>query len=376
MSAGANRTITLDGKTVAFEDGETIYEIARAAEGDPDAVLRRPPRGLRRLPAVRRRARGCAQPGRLLHDQATDGMVVRTRTEALERHRKTLMELVVSENPRGVRDRPAARLRVAGAGAPRRALRGRRDALRGRAVGALAHGRPQPDDPARLRPLHLLLPLRARVRRAGGRLRDQRREPRLRDAHHDRVRRLLENSACTFCGQCVQTCPTGALGDLRALKHADVPGAIEKTRSICPYCGVGCSVDILTKGDTLVGVQPAMDGPANEGALCVKGQFAWEWVQHGDRLKTPLVRKDGELVEASWDEALDRAAEGFREGARASTAATRSTPSPRGARRTSRPTRCRSSSARASARTTSTTVAVPDTPPRWPVWPPRWDAAR
>jgi predicted molibdopterin-dependent oxidoreductase YjgC len=57
-----------------------------------------------------------------------------------------------------------------------------------------------------------------------------------------------------------------------------------------------------------------MDGPANEGALCVKGQFAWDFIQHSDRLKTPLVRdEEGELVPATWDEALDRAAAGFKE---------------------------------------------------------------
>ena len=68
----------------------------------------------------------------------------------------------------------------------------------------------------------------------------------------------------------------------------------------------------MSKGDKLVGIQPAMDGPANEGALCVKGQFAFDFIQHSDRLKTPLVRNDaGELVEAGWDEALDRAAAGF-----------------------------------------------------------------
>jgi formate dehydrogenase major subunit len=75
---------------------------------------------------------------------------------------------------------------------------------------------------------------------------------------------------------------------------------------------VGCSVDILSKQDVLVGVQPANDGPANEGALCVKGQFGWEWVQHRDRLKQPLVRIDGVLTETTWDEALDRAADGLR----------------------------------------------------------------
>jgi predicted molibdopterin-dependent oxidoreductase YjgC len=125
---------------------------------------------------------------------------------------------------------------------------------------------------------------------------------------------LLKHSACTFCGQCVQTCPTGALADRKAMRHAEAPGAIEKTRTICPYCGVGCSVDILTKDDTMVGVHPAMDGPANEGALCVKGQFAYDFVQHPDRLTLPLVRgEDGTLHETDWDSALDRAAEGFKQ---------------------------------------------------------------
>ena len=68
----------------------------------------------------------------------------------------------------------------------------------------------------------------------------------------------------------------------------------------------------MSRGDTLIGVQPAMDGPANEGALCVKGQFAFDFVQHPDRLAYPLVRgEDGELHETDWDTALDRAAAGF-----------------------------------------------------------------
>ena len=63
----------------------------------------------------------------------------------------------------------------------------------------------------------------------------------------------------------------------------------------------------------MVGVQPAMDGPANEGALCIKGQFAFDFVQHDDRLKLPQVRgADGQLHETTWDTALDRAADGFR----------------------------------------------------------------
>ncbi len=88
---------------------------------------------------------------------------------------------------------------------------------------------------------------------------------------------------------------------------------IMKTRSICGYCGVGCSVDIMTRDNRIVGIQPAMDGPANQGALCVKGQFAYDYVSHPDRLTEPLVRgTDGKLHPTTWDEALDVAAAGFR----------------------------------------------------------------
>lgn len=88
---------------------------------------------------------------------------------------------------------------------------------------------------------------------------------------------------------------------------------VNKTRSVCGYCGVGCAVDILTRDDRIVGIQPAMDGPANEGALCVKGQFAFDFVHHPDRLSQPLVRRgDGKLHPTDWDEALSVAAEGFR----------------------------------------------------------------
>ena len=64
--------------------------------------------------------------------------------------------------------------------------------------------------------------------------------------------------------------------DLRELPL--VNSGVKKTRTICGYCGVGCSVDILTKNDRIVGIQPAMDGPANLGALCIKGQFAYDYV--------------------------------------------------------------------------------------------------
>src|SRR5215216_648178 len=87
--------------------------------------------------------------------------------------------------------------------------------------------------------------------------------------------------------------------ELREIPLRDA--GVRKTRSICGYCGVGCSVDILSKNNRIVGIQPAMDGPANLGALCVKGQFAFDYVHHPERLTQPLVRgADGALHPTSW----------------------------------------------------------------------------
>lgn len=92
-----------------------------------------------------------------------------------------------------------------------------------------------------------------------------------------------------------------------------IDSGVKKTRSVCGYCGVGCAVDILSKDDRIIGIQPAMDGPANLGALCVKGQFAYDYVHHPDRLTKPLVRReDGKLHETTWEEAIQVAADGFR----------------------------------------------------------------
>ncbi len=110
----------------------------------------------------------------------------------------------------------------------------------------------------------------------------------------------LENSRCVSCGNCVSNCPTGALLSKGKTKYR--PWEVQKTTTICPYCGVGCELNLLVKDDKVVGVEPS-NGPANEGILCVKGKYAYEFINHNDRLKTPLIRKDGKLVEATFEEA-------------------------------------------------------------------------
>ena len=114
---------------------------------------------------------------------------------------------------------------------------------------------------------------------------------------------LLE-SPCTFCGQCINTCPTGALTD-RKITGTVKAENLERTKTVCPFCGVGCGIHLLSEGDELKGTEPDFDSPSR-GSLCVKGQFAsWEFVKSDERLKFPLIKENGSFRRASWDEALD-----------------------------------------------------------------------
>ncbi|HNQ28507.1 MAG TPA: formate dehydrogenase subunit alpha [Methanolinea sp.] len=84
-------------------------------------------------------------------------------------------------------------------------------------------------------------------------------------------------------------------------------------QTTCPYCGVGCTLNLVVSEGKLVGVEPYRRSPINEGKLCPKGMTCWEFVQSPDRLTKPLIKKDGKFVEASWDEALDLVAKKLKE---------------------------------------------------------------
>ncbi|MGA7827286.1 MAG: formate dehydrogenase subunit alpha [Geobacteraceae bacterium] len=112
----------------------------------------------------------------------------------------------------------------------------------------------------------------------------------------------INESVCVSCGNCVSVCPTGAL--LPKTKDKYRTWEVSRTRTTCSYCGVGCSMDLLVKDGKVVGVEP-VDGPANNGLLCVKGRFGYNFINHPERLQKPLIRKDGDLVETTWDEAYD-----------------------------------------------------------------------
>ena len=136
-------------------------------------------------------------------------------------------------------------------------------------------------------------------------------------------------STCVACGECVQACPTGALMPANLLDAAGRRAVFAERAvdSVCPYCGVGCQVTYHVKDNRIVEVT-GRDGPGNRGRLCVKGRFGLDYVTHPHRLTVPLIRREDapkdaladidpadpltHFREASWDEALDHAAEGLR----------------------------------------------------------------
>jgi len=161
----------------------------------------------------------------------------------------------------------------------------------------------------------------------------------------------IGESSCVSCGHCVTVCPCNALMEKSMLGHAgfltalpkttlggmiDVVKGVEpetgygailklseaeshmresrirRTKTVCTYCGVGCSFDVWTKDRHILKVEP-LEGPTNGISTCIKGKFGWDFVNSPDRLTKPLIREGGRFREASWDEALDLAARRFAE---------------------------------------------------------------
>jgi formate dehydrogenase major subunit len=139
----------------------------------------------------------------------------------------------------------------------------------------------------------------------------------------------MGQSTCVACGECVQACPTGALmpSTLVDADNVRTECADREVHSVCPYCGVGCQLTYHIKNDKLLYVS-GRDGPSNQQRLCVKGRFGFDYISNPQRLTKPMIRKEGvpkvpheevdpanpwtHFREATWDEALDRAAAGLK----------------------------------------------------------------
>ena len=112
-------------------------------------------------------------------------------------------------------------------------------------------------------------------------------------------------SDCVSCGACSQACPTSAISDIFQSKAVPVE---EKTRTVCTYCGVGCNLEVSTSNGKILSIQAPYDAAANGGHTCLKGRYAFKFYDHPERLRSPMIKRNGAFEPVSWDEAYDHIA--------------------------------------------------------------------
>ncbi len=295
-------TLTIDGKTIEAESGQTIMQVARDADlSIPSLCDSRELKGFGscRMCVVEIGGRpgtsaSCTTP-------AADGMVVNTQTDKLWKLRRGIVELYVSEHPLDCLTCSAngdCELQDVAAEVGLRDVR----------YDVEPSNTKQGVDTSN--PFFFFDPSKCIVCSRCVRACDD-----LQVTHALSIdgrgfaSRIIAGadesfmaSDCVSCGACVNECPVGALEDkqLRAAGNPD-----KWVRTTCGFCGVGCQFDAGIKGNQLVTMKPSADSPVNNGHACVKGRFASAYVNHKERLATPMIREtnDGEFREASWEEA-------------------------------------------------------------------------
>ncbi|MCM8807313.1 MAG: formate dehydrogenase subunit alpha [Candidatus Omnitrophica bacterium] len=114
----------------------------------------------------------------------------------------------------------------------------------------------------------------------------------------------LKDTECLFCGNCIDICPVGALREISAERKGR-DWEYKKIKTICPYCGVGCGIVVYVKNNEIVKIKGDKESPVNNGFLCIKGKFGFDYVNSKDRLKKPLIKENGNFKEVDWEKAID-----------------------------------------------------------------------
>ena len=321
-------TLTIDGMQVEVSAGTTLYDTACQAGIELPVLCHAPnlrPVAVCRVCVVEVKGARVLQAACIR--QAEDGMVVQTQSDKVKRSRAMLAELLLSDYPQQ------------GNGAANGHAAGKPDLLLdlARRQGVTAPRFPsRPFDnghdlsSAVIQVDHNACILCDRCIRACDDVQNNEVIGRAGKGYTARI--AFDNdlpmgqSTCVSCGECMAACPTGALIDkpLTLPVLPDTP--LKQVDSLCPYCGVGCSITYSVDTSTNTIVQVAgRESPVNHGRLCVKGRYGFDYVHHRERLTVPLIRKPeyypkavdsvanpyAAFREATWDEALDVAAQRF-----------------------------------------------------------------
>jgi formate dehydrogenase major subunit len=326
---GKSITFTLDGREVEAHDGETIWQVAQRLGAEIPHLCYSPEPGYRadgncracmvEIEGERVLAASCIR-------KPAAGMKVKAASDRAKQARKMVFDLLASDQPD----------RATQAHDPSSKFWSWADRM-GVSLGRFPRGhRPTADrsHPAMAVNLDACIHCNLCVRAC--------REVQVNDVigmagrgHGEKIVFDFDDpmggSTCVACGECVQACPTGALMPATLVDANNVRTAAHvpdrTVDSVCPYCGVGCQLTYHIKDDKLLYVT-GKDGPANQNRLCVKGRFGFDYVHNPQRLTKPMIRKEGvpkipheridplnpwtHFREATWDEALERAAAGIK----------------------------------------------------------------
>lgn len=297
----------INGQSCAFESGETLYEcVSRHLGKEEIPVLCHDPAlepfGACRMCMVEV-ARSAEDANRLMaacHTPTADGLHVSTRSERLTSVRKGILELLLSNYP-------PDKLHAEPGENPTLFQRMLHDY-------GIEHSRfPNSSEPGHVAKPHPYLrfdPAQCihcyRCIRACDEVQGQFVLAMANRAIHSHIIQGVEGdfgeAGCVSCGRCVQTCPTDALSDRYRAKTLQADSSVT---TVCTYCGVGCNLEVKVKQGQVAAISAVETAAVNQGHTCLKGRYAFEYVHHPDRLRSPMIRRDGVLEAVSWDEALD-----------------------------------------------------------------------
>jgi predicted molibdopterin-dependent oxidoreductase YjgC len=299
-------TVMIDGKYIEVPEGTTILEAARQASiyiptlcDDP----RLEPYGACRLCLVQ--VKGMPRPVTSCTTPVSDGMEVQTSNEQIERIRKTIVELLLSDHPNDCMVCEKA------GDCTLQELAYFYNLRENRFWGERRQYNKKDANPFIERDMEKCV-LCGKCVRVCEEIQGVAAIDIAYRGFQAKVCPPFEKDLnCEFCGQCVSVCPTGALIGKQSLGKGRQKD-IKRVDTICPYCGCGCNITLHVSRNEIIRVTSNMD-TLNEGWLCVKGRFGFRFVNSADRLKTPLIKRNGKFEKATWQEALDYVADRLKE---------------------------------------------------------------
>ena len=295
---------TINGKSYEFRETGSILEATRSLGIEVPTLChdeRLKPAGACRLCVVE--VEGWSHPAISCHTPLTDGMVIRTETDALRAERKGVLSLLAHRYPREALQQ-----------APNKTFHGYLN------LYGLLDEVSGPTDSRLIDDSHPYIHVDMnrciycyRCVRICEELQGQfvwqvwNRGAETRIVPDSGTN--LRESSCVSCGACVDTCPTGALED-KTILSLGTPTAWTKTT--CAYCGTGCEMNVGTRDGSIVSIRPALEAPVSKGHLCVKGRYAYNYISAADRITEPMIREQGNWTQVSWQEAIDFSAAEFK----------------------------------------------------------------